>query len=222
MAESDAVKGRVPLLVVDNYDSFTYNLVQYLGEQGADCLVHRNDAPELASLSPRDVAGVVISPGPGRPDGAGHSLQVAARFAGQVPMLGICLGYQVIAQHYGVAIERANAVVHGKASAVEHDGTGVFAGLPSPLQAGRYHSLTLAGGELPAGLRGTAWLAEADGEVLDDGTAVELMAIAHEGDNAHGVLFHPESVLTLEGKAMLGNFCDICGGKSDGLQSGAA
>jgi anthranilate synthase component 2 len=183
------------LLMIDNYDSFTYNLVQYFGELGADVRVHRNDAitlDEIAALAP---AQIVISPGPCTPNEAGVSVPLIRRFAGQVPILGVCLGHQSIGQAFGGKIVRAKRVMHGKLSSIAHDDRGVFAGLPSPFHATRYHSLAIEPSSLPDELEVTA--------TADDG---EIMGVRHRTLPVEGVQFHPEAILTEHGKAMLANF----------------
>jgi anthranilate synthase component 2 len=183
------------LLMIDNYDSFTYNLVQYFGELGADVRVARNDAitlDEVAALAP---AKIVISPGPCTPNEAGISVPLIRRFAGAVPILGVCLGHQAIGQAFGGKIVRAQRVMHGKLSAITHDDRGVFAGLPNPFQATRYHSLAIEAASLPAELEVTA---RAD----DD----EIMGVRHRRLPVEGVQFHPEAILTEHGKALLANF----------------
>jgi anthranilate synthase/aminodeoxychorismate synthase-like glutamine amidotransferase len=183
------------LLMIDNYDSFTYNLVQYLAELGADVEVRRNDAiglEEVAALAPD---GIVISPGPCTPREAGISVPLITRFAGAVPILGVCLGHQAIGAAFGAAVVRAPRIMHGKTSPIHHDGTGVFAGLPDPFDATRYHSLVIDPGTLPPVLLRNAWTAEG-----------EIMGVRHRSAFVEGVQFHPESILTLQGKALLGNF----------------
>jgi len=183
------------LLMIDNYDSFTYNLVQYFGELGAEVRVARNDAitlDEVAALAP---AKIVISPGPCTPNEAGISVPLIRRFAGAVPILGVCLGHQAIGQAFGGKIVRAQRVMHGKLSAITHDDRGVFAGLPNPFQATRYHSLAIEAASLPAELEVTA---RAD----DD----EIMGVRHRRLPVEGVQFHPEAILTEHGKALLANF----------------
>jgi anthranilate synthase component 2 len=182
------------VLVIDNYDSFVYNLVQYLGELGADPVVRRNDEVPLADLVALDPDAVLISPGPGRPEDAGLSNHVIRHFAGVRPVLGVCLGHQCIGQIYGGEIVRAPEIMHGKTSFVRHDGTGVFAGLPDPFEATRYHSLVVAPGSVPAELEVTAW--------TDDGT---IMGLRHRTLDVEGVQFHPESVLTGSGHDLLRN-----------------
>ena len=181
------------VLVVDNYDSFTYNLVHLLEELGADVVVRRSDdasPAEAAALAPDRL---VVSPGPGRPEGAGHSLELIQALGPSVPTLGVCLGHQAIVQAYGGEIGRARALVHGKRSRVLHDGEGVFAGLPTEIDAGRYHSLATA--RVPDVLAVTAR--------TDDG---EVMGVRHSSHPVEGVQFHPESILTPEGPQMIANF----------------
>jgi len=183
------------LLMIDNYDSFTYNLVQYLAELGADVDVRRNDAvtlDEVAALAPD---GIVISPGPCTPREAGISVPVVQRFTGRVPILGVCLGHQAIGAAFGGTIVRAPRIMHGKTSPIHHDGTGVFSGLPDPFDATRYHSLVIDPATLPATLARSAW--------TDEG---EIMGVRHQSAFVEGVQFHPESILTLEGKRLLANF----------------
>ena len=194
---SAAPETPVQVLVVDNYDSFTYNLVQYLGELGADVRVYRNDAitlDEVAALAP---AQIVVSPGPCTPNEAGISVPLIRRFAGQIPLLGVCLGHQAIGQAFGGRIVRAQRVMHGKLSPVTHDGRGVFTGLPSPFPVTRYHSLAIARDEVPAELEVTA--------TADDG---EIMGVRHRRLAVEGVQFHPEAILTAHGKALLRNFLE--------------
>jgi anthranilate synthase component 2 len=181
------------VVVIDNYDSFVYNLVQYLGELGAEPIVHRNDAvtpDEVEAIAPD---GILISPGPGTPDDAGVSNALIERFAGQVPILGVCLGHQCIGQVFGGNVVRAPRVMHGKTSLVRHDGAGVLAGLPSPFEATRYHSLVVDRDTLPDALEVTA-------EAEDDGT---IMALRHRELAVEGVQFHPESILTRVGHDLL-------------------
>ena len=183
------------LLMIDNYDSFTYNLVQYLSELGAAVDVRRNDAidlDEVASLAPD---GIVISPGPCTPREAGVSVPLIQRFAGRIPVLGVCLGHQAIGAAFGGDIVRAPRIMHGKTSPIHHDGAGVFAGLPDPFDATRYHSLVIDPATLPEALVRTAW--------TDEG---EIMGVRHRSLFVEGVQFHPESILTLEGKRLLANF----------------
>jgi anthranilate synthase/aminodeoxychorismate synthase-like glutamine amidotransferase len=183
------------VLMIDNYDSFTYNLVQYLGELGAAVEVRRNDAiglDEVAALRPD---GVVISPGPCTPREAGISVPLIQRFAGALPILGVCLGHQAIGAAFGGAVVRADRIMHGKTSPILHDGRGLFAGLPQGFDATRYHSLVIDPATLPATLERSAWTAEG-----------EIMGVRHRSAFVEGVQFHPESILTLQGKALLRNF----------------
>ena len=183
------------VLVVDNYDSFTFNLVQYLGELGARVEVFRNDAIDVAGIRRRRPRGVLLSPGPCTPDQAGITLEVIRALAGEVPLLGVCLGHQAIGQAFGGRVVRNARIVHGKASAVRHRGEGLFRGLPSPLTAGRYHSLVVERRTMPRALRVTAW--------TDEG---EVMGIRHRSLDVEGVQFHPESILTERGQDLLGNW----------------
>lgn len=187
--------GVVHLLVVDNYDSFTWNLVQEFGVLGARVDVLRNDAVAMADLGRAPPDGIVISPGPGTPDDAGQSLEVIAAMAGVRPILGVCLGHQVIGQHYGGTIVPAPELVHGKTSLVYHRGQGVFADVPTPFDATRYHSLTVRREDLPSSLRVTA--------ETSDGV---VMGLSHRQEAVHGVQFHPESILTNVGRRLLSNF----------------
>jgi len=187
------------VLVIDNYDSFTYNLVQYLGELGAVIRVRRNDQvtlDEIAAMAPEQI---VISPGPGRPEDAGVSVDVIRRFGPTTPILGVCLGHQAIGVVYGGIVCRAQAPMHGKTSTVVHDGRGVFAGLAAPFQAGRYHSLVISNDRLPGEL-------EVAARTREDNT---IMAVRHRAYPVHGVQFHPESVLTEEGRRILRNFIEL-------------
>ena len=185
------------LLLIDNYDSFTYNLVQYLGELGADVHVHRNDAITLEQVAAWQPEKIVISPGPCTPNEAGISVLLIERFAGKTPILGVCLGHQAIGQAFGGRIVRARHVMHGKVSPVIHDGRGVFAGLPSPLTGTRYHSLAIDPDTMPACLEVTA--------TSDDG---EVMGVRHREFAVEGVQFHPEAILTEHGHALLKNFVE--------------
>jgi len=187
------------LLMIDNYDSFTWNLVQYLGELGAEVAVYRNDAIDCAGIAALAPAALIISPGPGRPREAGVSLAAVAAFAGRIPILGVCLGHQCIGEHFGGRVVHAREVMHGKTSAIHHTGTDVFAGLPSPLEATRYHSLVVARDSLPACLEVTAWTG-------GPGEVEEVMGFRHRELALSGVQFHPESILTREGHALLANF----------------
>jgi anthranilate synthase/aminodeoxychorismate synthase-like glutamine amidotransferase len=183
------------VLMVDNYDSFTYNLVQYLAELGAIVDVRRNDAVTVDEVEALAPDAVVISPGPCTPREAGVSVPVIQRVAGRIPLLGVCLGHQAIGAAFGGDIVRAPRIMHGKTSPIHHDGRGVFAGLPDPFEATRYHSLVIDPGSLPAELERTAW--------TDEG---EIMGVRHRTALVEGVQFHPESILTLVGKRLLGNF----------------
>jgi anthranilate synthase/aminodeoxychorismate synthase-like glutamine amidotransferase len=188
------------LLIIDNYDSFTYNLVQYFGELRAEMVIRRNDAitaDEVEELKPEKI---VISPGPGTPDQAGVSNELIARFGEKVPILGVCLGHQCIGHVYGGEVVRADKLMHGKTSPVFHDGRGLFAGLPNPMDATRYHSLIVKRATLPKTLRVTA-----------ESSDQEIMAVQHTSHPVYGVQFHPESILTREGKQLLQNFLNIKG-----------
>ena len=188
------------LLMIDNYDSFTYNLVQYFGELGEDVRVIRNDEMTLPALRALRPSAIVISPGPGTPDDAGVSLEVLQRLGGEVPVFGVCLGHQSIGQAFGGKVTRAKQIMHGKTSMIHHAGKGVFAGLPVPFEATRYHSLVVEQASLPDCLEVTAWTEHADGS-LD-----EIMGLRHRSLPIEGVQFHPESILTQHGHAMLRNF----------------
>ena len=183
------------ILMIDNYDSFTYNLVQYLGELGAEVVVRRNDAITLEEISRMNPSAVVISPGPCTPKEAGISLSLLSRFAGSFPILGVCLGHQSIGAAFGGEVVRADRVMHGKASPIEHDGRTIFAGLSNPFDATRYHSLIVRRTTLPACLEVSAWTREG-----------EIMGLRHRELPIEGVQFHPESILTLEGRRLLENF----------------
>jgi len=183
------------LLMIDNYDSFTYNLVQYLGELGADVQVYRNDALTLEQIAAWKPERIVLSPGPCTPSEAGICVPLIKRFAGEIPILGVCLGHQAIGQAFGGRIVRASRVMHGKLSEVTHRGAGVFAGLASPLAATRYHSLVIERSSLPACLEVTA--------ESEDG---EIMGVRHRDAAVEGVQFHPEAILTEQGHELLANF----------------
>ena len=188
------------ILVIDNYDSFTYNLVHYLNELGAETLVYRNDAlsvEEALGLKPQ---GVLLSPGPCTPNEAGICLDLLAAAPDDLPILGVCLGHQSIGQAYGGQVVRAKAIMHGKTSQIEHTGKGIFAGLPNPVTATRYHSLSVERSTMPDVLEVTAW--------TDDG---EVMGFQHKTKPVHGVQFHPESIATEGGHAMLANFLKLAG-----------
>ena len=183
------------VLVIDNYDSFVYNLVQYLGELGADPIVHRHDARSLDEIVEIDPDAILISPGPGTPDDAGLSNDVIRTFAGRRPVLGVCLGHQCLGQVFGGRVVRAGQVMHGKTSVIRHDGQGVFAGLPNPFEATRYHSLVVDRDSVPPELEISA--------ETDDGT---VMGLRHREYAVEGVQFHPESILTASGHDLLRNF----------------
>ncbi len=191
------------LLMIDNYDSFTYNLVQYFGELGAQVEVHRNDQITLAEIEALNPARIVISPGPCTPDKAGISLEVIERFAGKVPLLGVCLGHQSIGQAFGAEVVHAKTIMHGKTSMVKHHDVGVFKGLKNPLEATRYHSLVIAAETLPDCLEVTAWTED------DAGHLDEIMGVRHKTLAIEGVQFHPESILTECGHEMLKNFLEV-------------
>lgn len=187
------------LLVIDNYDSFTYNLVQYLGELGAEMKIFRNDEVTVDEIE-RDLKPerILISPGPGRPDGAGITLETIARFAGKMPILGVCLGHQAIGQHFGGKVVRAPEPVHGKPVEVRHDGKTIFDGLSETLNAGRYHSLVVERDSMPDCL-----------EISAESPDGLVMALRHKTEKIEGVQFHPESILTDEGKHLLQNFLNL-------------
>ena len=188
------------LIMVDNYDSFTYNVVQYFGELNADVTVVRNDELSVVDIAEKNPDYVVLSPGPCTPNEAGVSLQAVAHFAGNKPLLGICLGHQSIGQAFGGDIVRASKVMHGKISPVYHNNTGVFKDLPSPFNATRYHSLVIDKNTLPDCLDITAWTQN------DDGSIDEIMGVKHKSLAVEGVQFHPESILTEHGHQLLDNF----------------
>jgi anthranilate synthase/aminodeoxychorismate synthase-like glutamine amidotransferase len=183
------------IVLVDNYDSFTFNLVQYLGELGADVRVFRNDQIDVAGIRALRPRALVVSPGPCTPDEAGVSLEAIRSLAGEWPILGVCLGHQAIGQAFGGKVVRNDRIVHGKASPVLHRGEGIYEGLPSPFDAGRYHSLVVERASLPRNLRITSWTREG-----------EIMGVRHRRLEVEGVQFHPESILTGQGKALLGNW----------------
>ncbi|AFK87018.1 MULTISPECIES: anthranilate synthase component II [Thermoanaerobacterium] len=188
------------LLLVDNYDSFTYNLYQFIGEIYSDILVARNDKIGLNDIALMNPKGIIISPGPGRPENAGISVDIVDEFEGKIPILGICLGHQAIGYAYGAKIIRATTIMHGKTSSVNHVGEGVFEGIKNPIKAMRYHSLVIDKDSLPESLE---IIAE-----TDDGT---IMAIKHKCHHVYGLQFHPESILTDDGKNILKNFVEgIC------------
>lgn len=190
------------IVLIDNYDSFTFNLAQYFRTLGADIAVIRNDTETVAAVLDRQPKGIVISPGPGTPDDGGVSLDlIAAAAEKRVPILGVCLGHQAIARHFGARIVRASAVMHGKTSSIHHTGEGVFAGLPAGFTATRYHSLTVAPESLPDCLTVTAW--------ADDGDRrPTIMGVRHRSLPIEGVQFHPEAILTDHGHALLATFLD--------------
>ena len=188
------------ILMIDNYDSFTYTLVQYLGELGANVKTLRNDAIDIDGIRALNPQGIVISPGPCTPDEAGISLQVVSELAGAYPILGVCLGHQCIGQVFGGKVIRADKVMHGKTSMMHHTNRGVFAGLPQPFEATRYHSLVLKKDEVPEILEVTAWTETPDGKLE------EVMGVKHRELAVEGVQFHPESILTRSGHDLLNNF----------------
>lgn len=191
------------VLVIDNYDSFTFNLVQYVGELGAQVEVHRNDAIDVAGVRARQPHGVLISPGPCTPNEAGVSLELVRALGGSLPMLGVCLGHQAIRQAYGGRIVRAGRLMHGKTSPILHDGRGLFEAIASPFEATRYHSLLVERGSLPDCLEISAWTAEG-----------EIMGLRHRQHPVEGVQFHPESVLTHDGKRLVGNWLRAVAGRA--------
>ncbi|MBO9664425.1 aminodeoxychorismate/anthranilate synthase component II [Dokdonella sp.] len=188
------------LLMIDNYDSFTFNLVQYFGELGEEVRVIRNDAMRLDALRRLGPSAIVISPGPGTPNEAGVSLEIIERFGGGVPVLGVCLGHQAIGQVFGGQVVRAREIMHGKTSPIHHDGKGVFRGLPNPFEATRYHSLVVEKSSVPDCLEVSAWTLNADGSID------EIMGLRHRTLPIEGVQFHPESILTQHGHDLLRNF----------------
>ncbi len=199
------------LLLIDNYDSFTWNLVHFLGEEGAECVVRRNDALTAAEALALHPAAIVLSPGPGTPDKAGICEELIRLSAGRVPILGVCLGHQAIGEAYGGRVVRAPQPMHGKLSTVRHDGAGLFRGLPNPFRATRYHSLVVDRESLPAELGVTA--------ETEDGI---VMGLAHRHYPVFGVQFHPESIATESGHSLLGNFLDITGVPRRALAGSAA
>jgi anthranilate synthase component II len=188
------------ILVIDNYDSFTYNLVQYLGELGAEVVVRRNDAISVDEIGDLTPAAIVLSPGPCTPKEAGVTVDTIRRWGSSIPILGVCLGHQAIGEAYGGEVVRAERVMHGKTSQVCHDGTGIFAGLPSPMEVMRYHSLIVERTSIPESLEITA--------VSQDDPS-EVHAVKHREHPVYGVQFHPESVMTPQGKALLSNFLEL-------------
>jgi anthranilate synthase component 2 len=191
------------LLMIDNYDSFTYNLVQYFGELGADVQVYRNDKIDIATIEKLAPEQLVISPGPCTPNEAGISVEAIKHFAGKLPILGVCLGHQSIGQAFGGKIVHAGEIMHGKTSSVKHNDKGIFKGLTNPFEATRYHSLVIEKESLPECLEITAWTEDAQGN-LD-----EIMGVQHKDMIVQGVQFHPESILTEHGHDMLKNFLDM-------------
>lgn len=190
------------ILLIDNYDSFTYNVYQYLGELGAEVSVVRNDEITVAQIERLAPEKIVISPGPCTPNEAGISLEVIKRFAGDIPLLGICLGHQAIGQAFGGEVRRARTVMHGKTSPIHHEGKGVFRGLPQPMTATRYHSLIVGWDSLPDCLEVTAWTETPEGE------KEEIMGLRHRTLPVEGVQFHPESIFSPQGKTLLENFLE--------------
>jgi anthranilate synthase/aminodeoxychorismate synthase-like glutamine amidotransferase len=191
------------VLVIDNYDSFTFNLVQYLGELGAEVSVYKNDGIDVAGVRSQKPDGVLISPGPCTPDEAGVSLETVRVLGPEIPVFGVCLGHQAIGQAFGGRVVRADRLMHGKTSPILHDGRDLFTGLPSPFEATRYHSLIVERATLPACLEISAWTAEG-----------EIMGLRHRTMRVEGVQFHPESVLTLEGKRLVSNWVSRIGAAS--------
>jgi|SRR5690625_279112 len=187
------------LLLIDNYDSFTYNIVQYLGELGTETTVWRNDKFGMGDVEELAPDAILISPGPGAPEGAGNTLEVIRRFGSRVPTLGICLGHQAIGQVYGASVVPARQPMHGKTSSIEHDGSGIFTGVPAPLTVTRYHSLVIE--DIPDELNVNAW-------TEDDGRQV-VMGVRHRDYPVWGVQFHPESILSERGREMLSNFLTL-------------
>ena len=185
------------ILVIDNYDSFTYNLVQYIGELGGELEVYRNDKITLEGIEKISPEAIIISPGPGRPDDAGVSKEVIKKFAGKIPILGVCLGHQCIAEVYGAEVVQGNRIMHGKVSDIHHNGKDIFNNIPSPFTATRYHSLIVKPETLKDPLELTAWTSED-----------EVMGLRHKELKVYGVQFHPESILTDEGKNILKNFLE--------------
>lgn len=190
------------ILVIDNYDSFTYNLVQYLGELGAETKVARNDQIDISAIRTFKPQRILISPGPGTPDSAGISLAVIKHFAEHIPILGVCLGHQAIAQAFGGTIGHAKKIMHGKTSQIHHTATGLFSGIDNPFQATRYHSLVIEEKSLPECLEMSAWTEE------DDRQREEIMGVRHRSYPTVGVQFHPESILTEHGHKLLKNFLE--------------
>jgi anthranilate synthase component 2 len=194
------------ILMIDNYDSFTYNLVQYLGELGAEVKVARNDQITIEEIEALGPERIMISPGPCTPNEAGVSLEVIRHFAGKLPLFGVCLGHQSIGQAFGGKIVHAREIMHGKTSMIKHLGQGVFRGLPNPFEATRYHSLVIEKASLPDCLEITAWTEDASGDID------EIMGVRHKTLAVEGVQFHPESILTEHGHDLLKNFLEMKGG----------
>lgn len=193
------------LAVIDNYDSFTYNIVQYLRELGAHVVVYRNDQVSVEQLQSDGVNALLLSPGPGNPDSAGITLAALEKFSGELPIMGVCLGHQSIGQHFGGQITHAKEIMHGKLSSIHHNGEGVFAGLPSPFTATRYHSLVIAPETVPECLRVTAWTTD------EAGNMEEVMGVQHKSQLVEGVQFHPESISSEHGHALMENFLRSAG-----------
>ncbi len=193
------------LAVIDNYDSFTYNLVQYLRELGAQVEVYRNDQISVEQLRRDDIVALLLSPGPGNPDSAGITLAALDAYVGKLPIMGVCLGHQSIGQHFGGKITHAKQIMHGKLSQVHHNGTGVFADLPSPFTVTRYHSLVIAPESVPKALEVTAWTVD------DAGNMEEVMGVRHRTELVEGVQFHPESISSEHGHALMKNFLSYAG-----------
>ncbi len=187
------------ILLIDNYDSFTYNLVQYLGELGADCEVYRNDQIDIHGIRERAPKSLIVSPGPCPPKEAGISESAILEMSGRIPILGVCLGHQCIGSAFGGKVVRAGRVMHGKSSLIRHDGRTIFRGIPNPFEAIRYHSLLIERESLPACL-----------EISAETEEGEIMAVRHKKLAVEGVQFHPESIMTREGKRLLGNFLGMC------------
>jgi anthranilate synthase component II len=200
VVHSNIAPGHSMLLMIDNYDSFTYNLVQYLQELGEEVKVIRNDELDVAAIAALRPERIVISPGPCTPNEAGVSLAVLEQLGGRIPIFGVCLGHQSLGQAFGGRVVRAGRIMHGKTSLIHHRGQGVFAGLPSPFEATRYHSLVVEKASLPDCLEVTAWTENPDGSVE------EIMGLRHRSLPVEGVQFHPESILTQHGHALLKNF----------------
>jgi anthranilate synthase/aminodeoxychorismate synthase-like glutamine amidotransferase len=190
------------ILMIDNYDSFTYNLVQYFGELGAEVEVHRNDQITVDAVAARNPRHIILSPGPCTPNEAGICLELIDKLQGRFPILGVCLGHQAIGQAFGGVVKRAHSVMHGKTSAIHHNDSGVFHGLPTPYQATRYHSLVVEKDTLPDCFEITAWTQQADG------APDEIMGLRHQSLPIEGVQFHPESILTEHGHQLLKNFLE--------------